>query len=408
MKLNIPSDVIEIINRIYENKFEAYIVGGCVRDSLLNVIPHDYDITTNATPEDVINIFKDYKVIPTGIKHGTITLILNNNQYEITTYRIEGKYSDNRRPDEVKYSKDIYEDLKRRDFTINAMAYNHINGLVDKFMGVKDLENELIKCVGDSNERFNEDALRMIRAIRFSAKLGFNIEKETLDNIYKNAHLIKNISKERIHDEINKILISNDVSKIKLLHDTKMINYIGFNDKKISEEELILFSKSQKSLQIRLVLYLHMFYEKNEAIKFLKEMKYSNQIRNYCEAMLNIININLENNKKNIKLKLSKIGYDKFYDLINIKNVLACNNKVESENLIKIKSNLKEIIDLGEVYLLSQLKVNGKDLQSIGYKGKSIGEELNNLLLLVINDNSLNDKQILLDIAQQNIQKYKI
>ena len=194
MKIKLPKDVEEIIDYIYKFDKEAFIVGGCVRDSIIGVTPNDYDITTSASPDEIMDIFKEYRIIETGIKHGTITLMKNNSEYEITTYRIDGDYNDNRRPDYVEFTKDITKDLERRDFTINAMAYNHKVGLVDEFEGIKDLDRKLIKTVGIADERFNEDSLRIIRAVRFSSKLGFNIEHETLTSIYKNMNLIKNVS----------------------------------------------------------------------------------------------------------------------------------------------------------------------------------------------------------------------
>ncbi len=227
MEIFIPKDVSFLIDTIYENGYEAFMVGGCVRDSVLNLIPNDYDITTNAKPKEIINIFKDYKIIDTGIKHGTVSIILNNNIYEITTYRIEGEYENNRRPKTVEFTSSIEEDLRRRDFTINAMAYNKQFGIIDKFNGLEDLQNRIIKTVGNPDERFKEDGLRMIRAIRFSSKLGFNIDENTLNGIYKNSYIIKNISTERINDEFTKILLSDNPQNIILLYKTNIFKYLG-------------------------------------------------------------------------------------------------------------------------------------------------------------------------------------
>ena len=189
MEIFIPKEVKFLIDMIYQNGYEAFMVGGCVRDSILNLIPSDYDITTNAKPKEIMNIFKDYKIIDTGIKHGTVSIILNNNIYEITTYRIEGEYENNRRPKFVEFTSNIEEDLRRRDFTVNAIAYNERLGIVDKFNGLEDLQKRIIKTVGNADERFKEDALRMIRAIRFSSKLNFTIDENTLNSIYKNSYI---------------------------------------------------------------------------------------------------------------------------------------------------------------------------------------------------------------------------
>jgi len=198
------------INKLDENGFEAFAVGGCVRDSILNKVPGDWDMTTSALPENIISIFD--KTIPTGMKHGTITIIIDKESFEVTTYRIDGDYKDNRRPDQVEFVTSIKEDLSRRDFTINAMAYNHKEGLIDFFNGKEDLQSRIIRCVGDANTRFKEDALRMLRAIRFSAQLEFSIEEETFKAIANNSHLIKAISQERIREELTKILLSEKPS----------------------------------------------------------------------------------------------------------------------------------------------------------------------------------------------------
>ncbi len=205
--INIPNDVRFILETLKNNGHEAYIVGGCVRDSILNNIPKDWDITTKARPEEVVKLFN--KVILTGVKHGTVTVLINSEGYEVTTYRMDGKYEDSRHPKQVNFVSNLKEDLARRDFTINAMAYNKEDGLIDYFEGVSDLKKKVIKTVGNSEKRFSEDALRMLRAIRFSSQLDFSISNETLNSIKNLRYNIKNISKERIREEFNKILLSS-------------------------------------------------------------------------------------------------------------------------------------------------------------------------------------------------------
>ena len=212
MKINIPFIANLIIEKLYEKGFEAFVVGGCVRDSLLGIKPKDWDITTSAKPNQVIEIFKDkYTVVKTGIKHGTVTLIdENKNPYEITTYRIEGEYEKNRKPKSVEFTKSIKEDLKRRDFTINAMAYNYKEGLIDYFNGEEDLKNKIIKCVGNPSDRFEEDALRIMRAFRFRARYNdFLLDESLLNAATEKAYLLKNISVERIREEINQIITTS-------------------------------------------------------------------------------------------------------------------------------------------------------------------------------------------------------
>jgi len=215
MIINIPEEALFIIKQLNNNGFEAYAVGGCIRDSLLKRKPKDWDITTNATPHEVKSLFD--KTVDTGIKHGTVTIIINNQIFEVTTYRVDGKYSDNRRPEKVEFTSSLKDDLSRRDFTMNAIAYHPYEGYIDYFNGIDDITHSLIKTVGNANERFQEDALRMLRAIRFSAQLNFLIDEETIEAIKSNAYYIEKISIERIRDEINKILISKQAEKLKLL-----------------------------------------------------------------------------------------------------------------------------------------------------------------------------------------------
>ncbi|MBC7960006.1 MAG: HD domain-containing protein [Vallitaleaceae bacterium] len=224
VNIKLPKQVNDIIRKLNSKGYEAFAVGGCVRDCVLGVEPEDWDITTSALPEQVKALF--YKTVDTGIKHGTVTILMDKMSYEVTTYRIDGPYENNRSPKNVHYTRDIIEDLKRRDFTMNAMAYNEDEGLVDAFSGVLSIENKRITCVGDPNERFQEDALRMLRAIRFSAKLGFDIDADTQVAIKNNAPLIQNISGERVHMELTKILTSNNPHFIKKCVDLGLMAYM--------------------------------------------------------------------------------------------------------------------------------------------------------------------------------------
>lgn len=210
MKINIPSDANELIHTLQNHGNSAYVVGGCVRDSIIGRQIHDWDICTSATPDEMLEIFKDKKVIETGLKHGTITVVVKGESYELTTFRIDGKYSDSRRPDSVIFTSSLIEDLKRRDFTINAMAYNDDEGLIDPFGGLEDIEYKKIQCVGSAKDRFGEDALRILRAIRFASQLEFVMTPETSYEINKQYKNLKNISIERINSEFCKIAASRD------------------------------------------------------------------------------------------------------------------------------------------------------------------------------------------------------
>ena len=221
MEIRIPAPAEEIINKLNEHGYEAYVVGGCVRDMLLGREPGDWDITTSALPEQVKEVFR--RTVDTGIQHGTVTVMMGKEGYEVTTYRIDGEYSDGRHPNSVEFTPDLVEDLKRRDFTINAMAYNSHTGFVDKFGGVEDLQKGIIRCVGEPMDRFTEDALRILRAIRFSAQLGFSIEERTYEAIKVIAPNMVHVSKERIQVELTKLLLSSHPDYISLVYETCLL-----------------------------------------------------------------------------------------------------------------------------------------------------------------------------------------
>ena len=225
--MKIPGNVERIIRTLNDHGYEAYAVGGCVRDTLLDRKPGDWDITTSARPQEVKELFR--RTIDTGIQHGTVTVMMDRTGYEVTTYRIDGEYEDGRHPKQVEFTSSLIEDLKRRDFTINAMAYSHETGIVDEFGGVEDLSAKTIRCVGDPMERFTEDALRILRAIRFSAQLDFTIEEQTWNAIRVIAPNIAKVSKERIQVELTKLLLSDHPEKIREVYETGISPYISEN-----------------------------------------------------------------------------------------------------------------------------------------------------------------------------------
>lgn len=396
MKINIPTDVKEIIDDIYENGYEAYIVGGCVRDSIVGIKPNDYDITTNAKPTDTISIFKNYKIIETGIKHGTITLIKNKNEYEITTYRIDGTYADNRRPEYVEFTRDIIQDLKRRDFTINSIAYNHKVGIVDAFDGIEDINKKIIRTVGNPDERFKEDGLRIIRAVRFSSKLNFKIDNKTLESIYENIKLIKNISSERIQEELNKILLSNYPEKIYILYDAKMFDIFEMKNVKMNKNDLAKLKSSKKDLVIRLSIFMYILGDINESKKILELLRYSNKIKSQCITILDNLDNKIIDDKVSIKIYLKEIGHESLNYLLYVKKVLDM--EFEKKYYDKINNLIKEIDLNKECYSLKELALNGRDLNALGYKGKEIGEKLNFLLYNVIENPNINNKTDLINI----------
>lgn len=401
MKINLPPKVRYIINKIYENNYEAYIVGGCVRDAILGFEPNDYDITTSASPNTIQEIFKDFKCIETGIEHGTVSVVIEDEIFEITTYRIEGEYKDHRRPDKVDFTDRLEEDLKRRDFTINAMAYNEKKGLIDLFGGKEDLNNKIIKTVGNPYDRFNEDGLRMIRAIRFSSKLNFTIEKETLKAIYDKSFIINNISLERITDEFTKIILSDKPENIKYLFETKLLKYLNISNEdnidKLTQfyNEIIILNKINKNLEKRLALLDYIIEKNNINCKsFCNELIYSKKIIKNHNIILTLLkNIEIDHlNKVEIKKILSEVDRNLLEEYLDISRIIYDKEKKVDE-IIDI---LSEIEENNECYIIKNLKVNGRDIMSLGYKNKEVGEVLNYLLEIVIEDYTLNKKDVLI------------
>lgn len=401
MKINLPPKVRYIINKIYENNYEAYIVGGCVRDAILGFEPNDYDITTSASPNTIQEIFKDFKCIETGIEHGTVSVVIEDEIFEITTYRIEGEYKDHRRPDKVDFTDRLEEDLKRRDFTINAMAYNEKKGLIDLFGGKEDLNNKIIKTVGNPYDRFNEDGLRMIRAIRFSSKLNFTIEKETLKAIYDKSFIINNISLERITDEFTKIILSDKPENIKYLFETKLLKYLNISNEdnidKLTQfyNEIIILNKINKNLEKRLALLDYIIEKNNINCKsFCNELIYSKKvIKNHNIILTLLKNIEIDHlNKVEIKKILSEVDRNLLEEYLDISGIIYDKEKKVDE-IIDI---LSEIEENNECYIIKNLKVNGRDIMSLGYKNKEVGEVLNYLLEIVIEDYTLNKKDVLI------------
>jgi len=438
VSIDIPQDVKFIINTLMNNGYESYIVGGCVRDSILEKHPKDWDITTKANPEEVVKLFD--KVVLTGLKHGTVTVIINKEAYEVTTYRTDGEYEDNRHPKEVKFVSSLKEDLARRDFTINAMAYNEKDGLVDYFEGMEDLNNKIIKTVGEPKKRFNEDALRMLRAIRFSAQLNFKIDENVLFTIKELKDNIKNISKERIREEFNKILLS-DIGKIEVLKECEVLEYIipgisnlyNFNQNNdyhiydLYNHTLVATEAIEPILHLKLTMLLHdlgktktkttdkngishYYAHPKESVAMaeliLKELKYDNDTINKVLTLIQYHECTLES-KLSVKRMLNKIGEEPIRDLIKIQraDVLAQNPVYSKErllNLISVENKLGIILAENECFNLKDLRINGGDLINLGFiKGKEIGETLQYLLELVIENPKLNEREKLINITKE-------
>ena len=436
IKILLPEKVNMIIKTIQAAGFEAYAVGGCVRDSILGRIPDDWDITTSANPQEIKKIFK--RTIDTGIQHGTVTVMMDKEGFEVTTYRIDGEYEDSRHPKEVTFTSNLREDLRRRDFTINAMAYNEEVGLVDIFGGISDIEKKTIRCVGDAKERFTEDALRMMRAVRFSAQLGYSIAEDTKEAIKELAPNLKNISAERIQVELVKLVVSNNPDYLRVAYETGITAQVlpefdlcmeteqNNPHHKYSVGEHILHSmkhiEADKVLRLSMLFHdmgkpkaktedeqgIHHFYGHNEiseniAEEVLKRLRFDNDTLYKVKSLVFFHDYHPNLTDKSVRKFVTKIGKElvPFYLLVQRADVLAQSEYKREDKLAKIDevSNIFDgIIERGECLSLKDLAVNGKDLIALGMKpGKEIGETLEHFLQMVIANPSLNEKEILLN-----------
>lgn len=402
--MQIPSEVEFIIKTLNDNGYEAYIVGGCVRDFILGKEPKDWDITTSALPNETKALFEH--TYDTGIEHGTITVVINKQNFEVTTYRIDGDYVDFRHPEGVVFTEHIDEDLSRRDFTMNAIAYHSEKGFVDPFDGQGDISLKLIRGVGDAHKRFNEDALRMLRAVRFSAQLGFEIEEKTMTALVNNAPLIKNISIERIRDEFLKLLASDCVEKISLLTSTGLSKYF------MPELEIILeknkdMAKILKKCPKNTVALLSAMLseiEYKESERILKSFKLDNKTIKTTLTVLKYMPEELEEGNYPTRVMLSKIGEEEFKLLLNIKYLFAMSrgDLFLCKTLDNIYDEIDDTIKNGDCISLKTLAINGNDISSLGIKnGKDIGNALKLAFEAVLKEPELNDKRILLEIVKK-------
>ena len=416
--------------------------GGAVRDSILNRPVHDWDICTSATPFEMLEIFKNRKIIETGLQHGTVTVVVNGEPYEITTYRIDGIYSDNRRPDTVTFTDKLVEDLRRRDFTINAMAYNDEEGLIDPFNGMEDIKYKKISCVGCAEDRFGEDALRILRAIRFAAQLEFTIMPGTDREIHKQYKNLENISIERVNSEFCKIASSDDfcvelllykdvfslfIPELKDMFDFPQNNPWHIWDVFGHTIHAVEYCDSD-DLVVRLAVFFHDFgkphsYQDGEdgirhfkghgkvsadmTDSIMKRLRFDNETRNNVVELVSYHDATFEIGKKYVKRWLNKIGEKQFRRLLQVKKAdnKAQNLELSSDRikeLSEIESLIDEVLQEDECFSLKDLAINGKDLIGVGYKaGKELGNTLNKLLQLVIDGDCPNEKEKLLQEAKK-------
>ena len=399
--MKIPNEVTYIIDILNNSGFEAFIVGGCVRDLILHKTPKDWDITTSAPCDTICHLFP--KTIPTGIKYGTITVILNNKSFEVTTYRKDNVYTNHRKPDSVSFTKSLNEDLRRRDFTMNAISYNEKTGFIDLFNGIYDIENKIIRCIGNPDKRFKEDALRMLRAIRFSSTLGFFIEKQTFDSILENSALIKSISAERISIELQKIIMGEYSKRFILLYETKILqNLFPFveNYKYIIKDALQKMSIAPYDLELRLcILICYIIYnlQANQYLeKIFDRLKFSKRTKKLVRTLYEYYNYSFSNYNLDTKILLNKMGKEIFFKWLEFYKYLNSH-----ETYAKILDVYNNIVRNNEPIFRKDLKINGKDLINLDIKNIEIGNTLEYLLSHCFKHPNDNKKAILIKMAKE-------
>lgn len=435
VQIVLPKKVKYIIDTLMDKGYEAYAVGGCVRDSLLGRTPQDWDITTSAKPEQVKELFRH--TIDTGIQHGTVTVMIDHEGFEVTTYRIDGEYEDARHPKEVLFTANLLEDLKRRDFTINAMAYNEQNGIVDAFDGIGDLDRGVIRCVGKAQERFTEDALRMLRAIRFAAQLGFEIEAETRDAIAELAENIAKVSAERIQVELVKLLVSGHPEELKVAYETGLTRVFfpefdvmmdtpqqnPHHSYNVGEHTIVSLQEIPADKVLRLTMLLHdvakpvcrttdekgidHFYGHQDkgsemARAILRRLKFDNDTTDRVCRLVRWHDDNPKISERNMRRAISRIGVEQYPALFAVKraDTMAQSAYGRDEKLAYIaeyERMYQEILDKQQCLTIKDLAVDGKDLIQAGMKpGKELGEVLKKFLEIVLEEPEKNTKEVLL------------
>ncbi len=439
MKIELPGQVKTIIAVLEKQGFEAYAVGGCVRDSLLGRNPSDWDITTSALPQEVKQWFR--RTVDTGIQHGTVTILLDGAGFEVTTYRLDGEYEDGRHPKEVLFTSRLREDLQRRDFTINAMAYNDRDGLVDLFDGAGDMERKVIRCVGDPKERFGEDALRILRAVRFSAQLGFSIEEETKEAIRLLAPNLQKISAERIQTELVKLAVSNHPRELLTAYETGITSVIlpEFDQAMETEqrsphhrysvgEHLVASMEAiENGKALRLAALLHdigkplvkstdeegkdHFYGHGDvsaemAKEILRRLKFDNETIRKVKKLITFHDYRPDLTERAVRRMLYQTGEELFWEVLKLQKAdIAAQSDYKREEkleyLQKVRAMGEEILAKNQCFCLKDLAVKGQDLIMDGMKpGKDIGRVLDALLKTVLEDPEKNEKTYLLEYSR--------
>lgn len=441
--IKIPLGASTILDTLGNQGFEAYVVGGCVRDSLLWLTPKDWDICTIATPQEVKFCFDGYRIIETGLKHGTVTVVVDDGQYEVTTFRTDGVYSDNRRPDSVEFVKDIREDLARRDFTVNAMAYNPSLGLVDPFGGQSDLKAGCVSCVGNADDRFNEDALRIMRALRFASVYGFTISDKTADAVHRNAHLLHNIAVERINTELCKLLCGKGCLNLLLEYSDVITTIIpelkpcvGFNQNNRYHQYTIYdhiahavsnYVGTDVTTKVALLLhdigkpqcyiedengghfYGHGIPGKKIAEQVVDRLRFDSVTQKDVAELVLFHDSLIEPTPKSVRRWLNKVGEAQLYRLLDIHTADALahtdgTQQSKVDKCVEIRKIVDDILASEQCFSLKHLDINGKDIISLGVsEGKIVGVILQELLRQVIDEQVENEHEALIQKAREMI-----
>lgn len=447
MEIHIPTGARKIIARLEQHGYEAYIVGGCVRDSLMGKRPSDWDICTSARAEEMMALFEDKRVIPTGIQHGTLTILAEDGAYEVTTFRIDGEYLDHRHPKSVAFTRELAEDLSRRDFTINAMAWHPERGLIDLFGGVEDLRDRLVRAVGDPVQRFNEDGLRMLRMVRFATVLDFDYDPATYDAVRKQGHLLQYISKERIQVELNKILLAAHPARgLEDLYTLGMYPYIiplmchtvGFAQRgghhflDVFEHSLLAVGVIAPELVLRLTMLLHdigkpFVWDSSESLsydrfddhaavsaklagKILRDLKYDNATRKDVVELIAHHNDILLPDPVNVRRALARLGEVQTRRLVQVKvaDLIAHDLAGEREKILALFTEISDVIDevvaRGDCTSVKALAIGGQDMMALGLSGRAIGQMLNAALELVLEKPEMNTRETLLNWVRGNLE----
>ena len=440
---DLPVEVEKALSLLREAGFEAFIIGGCVRDRLMGYAPKDYDITTSANPEETERVFRDYRVIETGVKHGTVTVLINKIPLEITTYRIDSQYSDNRRPDSVVFTKSLVEDTKRRDFTMNAVAMDEQGNYVDNHGGMSDITDRIIRCVGDPEKRFGEDALRILRAIRFSSVLGFDIEPQTKAAVFGCRELLRNISMERIASELCKLICGRNAGRVLVEYADVLGTVIpeisemkGFDQHNsyhiydVLEHTAHVVDCVEREPIIRLAALFHdigkprtftiadgigHFYGHDKvggkmADDIMKRLKFDNYTKDIVVKLVSLHCAWIDDSETAIKRFMNRHSQEILFLLLELKKAderakhPSCLQRVEYlDNIDKLA---REIVERKECFSIKSLDISGHDLMEIGYRqGKELGMCLHILLDEVMSGNIQNDHQVLLKRSEELLSK---